>query len=86
MNTPQGRGNTFRTISSTHMPKMAAKYIYGENVLKNHFLRNQKANDLGPLHVAFGMLVYQVCTNKKPSLTMAYFMVKPNLFPNTKME
>ena len=37
------------------MTKMAATPIYGKNPLKNLFLQNQKADDLGTWYVALEM-------------------------------
>ena len=40
--------------------------------LKNLLLKNQKANELGTWYVAFGMWVYQVCSNDDYKLILTY--------------
>ena len=59
MKTPQDKLAKIYTNCSGHMTKMANTPIYGKNPLKNLFLLNQKADDLGTSYIALGMHFYE---------------------------
>ena len=56
MNTPYIKLAKMYSNCFGHMTKMADMPIYGKNPLKNLFLKNQKADELGTWYVTFGML------------------------------
>ena len=59
MKTPHDKLAKIYTNCSGHMTKMANTPIYGKNPLKNLFLQNQKADDLGSWYIALGMHFYE---------------------------
>ena len=56
METPYDGGKEVCSNGSGHMTKMAAMPIYGKTPFKNLLLANQKADDLGTLYVASGIV------------------------------
>ena len=78
---PWDGGTKVCSNSPCHITKMATMPIYGENIKKNLFLQNQKANDLelGMQHCV--LEYYLICSNDGPGLTLTYFTARSNMVP-----
>ena len=79
MKTPYNKLVKIYTNCLGHLTKMADMPIYGKNPLKIFFSRTRRLMTLGLGLKHFGCLIYQVCSNDDPRLTLTYLTLRSNL-------
>ena len=79
MKTPYDKLAKNYTKYFDHKTKMAARPIYGKNLLKIFFSRTRKPVTLRLGMEHWGCGAYQVCSNDDPRLTLTYLTSRSSL-------